>query len=78
MTDLYFPIARTHPVDGELATRMIKSTKNINMTTPIVAVTAYEHNAGISRTFDDVISKPVEKNKILSELEHFCYYNSGG
>ncbi|CAG8552816.1 5145_t:CDS:2 [Paraglomus brasilianum] len=76
--DIIFMDIRMPIIDGELATRMIKSTKNINMTTPIVAVTAYEHNAGISRTFDDVISKPVEKNKILSELEHFCYYNSGG
>ncbi|CAG8579485.1 10890_t:CDS:2 [Paraglomus occultum] len=76
--DIIFMDIRMPIIDGELATRMIKSTKNINMTTPIVAVTAYEHNAGISRTFDDVISKPVEKNKILSELEHFCYCNSGG
>ncbi|KAJ3193079.1 hypothetical protein HK101_005436, partial [Irineochytrium annulatum] len=62
--DVIFMDLRMPIVDGETAARMIKSTKNINDTTPIVAVTAYEQTFALSQQFDDVISKPVMKDML--------------
>ncbi|KAI9338390.1 hypothetical protein DFJ73DRAFT_847996 [Zopfochytrium polystomum] len=47
---------------------MIKSTDNINRTTPVIAVTAYEQTFAQAREFDDVISKPVTRDGLLHVL----------
>jgi CheY-like chemotaxis protein len=59
-------------VDGEAAARMIKSTINMNTSTPIVAVTAYEHTVQLAGAFDDILNKPVTTQIILNRLKHFC------
>lgn len=58
-------------VDGEAAARMIKSTNNINKTTPIVAFTAYERTFQLSKIFDDVLSKPVTREAVIRCIKHF-------
>ena len=39
--------------------RFIKSTNHLNVSTPVIALTAYEHTFGQYQIFDDVLSKPV-------------------
>lgn len=60
-------------LDGENAARMIKSTKNANQNTPIVAVTSYAPRDQTSITeegtvFNAVLTKPVNKTDILQVL----------
>jgi len=57
-----------YTVDGESATRMIKSTQNMNQNTPVIAVTAYEQTFRQTQYFDDVLSKPVTKDILLRVL----------
>lgn len=59
-------------VDGEAAARMIKATINMNSTTPIIAVTAYEHTVQLAGAFDDILNKPVTTQVILNRLKQFC------
>ncbi|KAJ1570118.1 hypothetical protein HK096_009957 [Nowakowskiella sp. JEL0078] len=66
--DVIFMDIRMPIVDGETATRMIKSTKNINQLTPIIAVTAYEQPSAQMQKFDDVLSKPVSKDSLQRVL----------
>ncbi|KAJ3106270.1 hypothetical protein HDU97_006721 [Phlyctochytrium planicorne] len=66
--DVIFMDIRMPIIDGETATRMIKSTKNINQSTPIIAVTAYEQTFAQSQQFDDVMSKPVTKDLLFKVL----------
>jgi CheY-like chemotaxis protein len=56
-------------VDGETAARMIRSTKNINQNTPVIAVTAYEQTFAQSQEFDDVMSKPVTRDIMAKVLD---------
>lgn len=60
-------------VDGENAARMIKSTKNANQNTPIVAVTSYAAHDQLRITeegtvFNAVLTKPVNKTEVLGVL----------
>ncbi|KAJ3038417.1 hypothetical protein HDV00_000605 [Rhizophlyctis rosea] len=66
--DVIFMDIRMPIVDGETAARMIKSTKNVNQTTPIVAITAYEQTFQLSQQFDDTMSKPITKDMVLKIL----------
>ena len=50
---------------------MIKSVSNINQTTPIIGVTAYEQTYNLSQEFDDVLSKPITKEDLIQELDAF-------
>jgi serine/threonine-protein kinase RIM15 len=50
---------------------MIKSTNNINRTTPIIAFTAYERTFQLTKIFDDVISKPVTREAIVRCIKQF-------
>lgn len=59
-------------VDGEAAARMIKSTINMNTSTPIIAVTAYEHTVQLAGAFDDILNKPVTTQIILNRIKQFC------
>jgi hypothetical protein len=51
---------------------MIKSTINMNSSTPIIAVTAYEHTVQLAGAFDDILNKPVTTQIILNRLKQFC------
>ncbi|KAI8592134.1 hypothetical protein BDZ88DRAFT_408389 [Geranomyces variabilis] len=51
---------------------MIKSTNNVNQTTPIVAITAYEQTYHLSQQFDDTMSKPVTKDVLARILVAIC------
>lgn len=60
-------------MDGENAARMIKSTKNANQNTPIVAVTSYAahertHITEEGTLFNAVLTKPVSKPDVLNVL----------
>ncbi|KAI9494658.1 hypothetical protein BDB00DRAFT_871209 [Zychaea mexicana] len=70
--DIIFMDIRMPIIDGEAAARMIKSTNNLNRTTPIIAVTAYERTVQLAGAFDDIISKPVTKSTIYQRLQQFC------
>jgi len=59
-------------VDGETASRMIKSTENVNSQTPVVAVTAYEHSTKMTSVFDDMLVKPVLVDAVRQRLKYFC------
>ncbi|KAJ2558832.1 rim15, signal transduction response regulator [Coemansia sp. RSA 1933] len=54
-------------VDGDEATRMIKSTYNINKDTPIIAMTAYEGEAA-DALYDGAIVKPATLSHVKKEL----------
>ncbi|KAI8852050.1 hypothetical protein BC829DRAFT_385815 [Chytridium lagenaria] len=66
--DVIFMDIRMPIIDGETAARMIKSTKNVNQQTPIIAVTAYEQTFAQTQQFDDVMSKPVTKDLLFKVL----------
>lgn len=72
---LGFCLSHTHSlfflVDGETASRMIKSTQNINQQTPIIAVTAYERSAQHAGSFDDILLKPLNQSMVLQQLRQF-------
>ncbi|KAJ3160645.1 hypothetical protein HDU86_000404 [Geranomyces michiganensis] len=70
--DIIFMDIRMPIVDGETAARMIKSTNNVNQTTPIVAITAYEQTYHLSQQFDDTMSKPVTKDVLARILVAIC------
>ncbi|KAI8136781.1 hypothetical protein BJV82DRAFT_638165 [Fennellomyces sp. T-0311] len=70
--DIIFMDIRMPIIDGEAAARMIKSTNNLNRSTPIIAVTAYERTAQLAGAFDDILSKPVTKSIIYQRLQQFC------
>ncbi|KAL1921365.1 uncharacterized protein VTP21DRAFT_11081 [Calcarisporiella thermophila] len=76
--DIIFMDIRMPIIDGETASRMIKSTNNTNRTTPIVAVTAYEQNERIARAFEDILLKPVTRQDILQRLKYYCFYRGQG
>lgn len=50
---------------------MIKSTNNINRNTPIIAFTAYERTFHLTKTFDDVLSKPVTRESVIRCIKQF-------
>ncbi|KAJ3073992.1 hypothetical protein HDU98_000153 [Podochytrium sp. JEL0797] len=67
--DVVFMDIRMPIIDGETAARMIKSTDNINRSTPIVAVTAYEQTQSLVQQFNDIVSKPVSKEALYRVLQ---------
>ncbi|KAI8603042.1 hypothetical protein EDD21DRAFT_51443 [Dissophora ornata] len=68
--DIIFMDIRMPIIDGETATRMIKSTQNTNSLTPIVAVTAFPDLA--AQIFDYMMVKPVTREEIEKRLQFFC------
>ncbi|KAJ2909017.1 rim15, signal transduction response regulator [Coemansia aciculifera] len=54
-------------VDGDEATRMIKSTYNANKDTPVIAMAAYDGEATGS-LYDDAIVKPVTFHRVKQSL----------
>ncbi|KAG0047963.1 hypothetical protein BGZ83_007078 [Gryganskiella cystojenkinii] len=68
--DVIFMDIRMPIIDGDTATRMIKSTQNTNSLTPIVAVTAFPDLA--AQIFDYMMVKPVTREEIEKRLQFFC------
>ncbi|KAF9193325.1 hypothetical protein BGZ51_003599 [Haplosporangium sp. Z 767] len=68
--DIIFMDIRMPIIDGETATRMIKSTQNTNSLTPIVAVTAFPDLA--AQIFDYMMVKPVTREEIEKRLQYLC------
>ncbi|KAF9943054.1 hypothetical protein BGZ67_007699 [Mortierella alpina] len=68
--DIIFMDIRMPIIDGETATRMIKSTQNTNSLTPIIAVTAFPDLA--AQIFDYMMVKPVTREEIEKRLQLFC------
>ncbi|KAI8334590.1 hypothetical protein BC941DRAFT_378713 [Chlamydoabsidia padenii] len=71
--DIIFMDIRMPIIDGEAAARMIKSVKNHNQNTPIIAVTAYEQTVKLTNTFNDIISKPVTREMVQQRIRLFCH-----
>ncbi len=65
-------------VDGESAARYIKSTNNLNKSTPIVAVSAYvgQDSNVASNLFAACIAKPVHKADLLAVLRSLGFRTS--
>lgn len=65
-------------VDGEVAARYIKSTKNKNSTTPIVAVSAYSgyESALAQGIFAAALSKPLSKTDLLNTMKNLGFKTS--
>ncbi|KAG9056277.1 hypothetical protein FS842_011166 [Serendipita sp. 407] len=73
LMDYHMPV-----VDGESAARYIKSTNNLNKSTPIVAVSAYvgQDSSVASNLFAACISKPVHKTDLLAVLRQLGFRTS--
>ncbi|KAL7750544.1 rim15, signal transduction response regulator [Sorochytrium milnesiophthora] len=69
--DIIFLDIRMPILDGDNAARMIKTTDNLNRTTPIVAVTAYEQRSLNIANFVEIITKPVSRDAIISCLHAY-------
>ena len=60
-------------VDGEDVARMVKSTRNVNSTTPIVALASFDRGEqpyldARNSVFDELLAKPLEKADVLKML----------
>ncbi|CAE6458626.1 unnamed protein product [Rhizoctonia solani] len=65
-------------VDGEVAARLIKQTKNKNSNVPIVAVSAYSgyENALSQGIFAAALSKPLSKTDLLTTMKTLGFKTS--
>ncbi len=68
--DIIFMDLRMPIMDGQTACKTIKSTENINKSTPVVAVTAYEYEA--DGDFARVLTKPVSREVLADVLATCC------
>ena len=73
LMDYHMPV-----VDGESAARYIKSTNNLNRSTPIIAVSAYvgQDSAVASNLFAACLPKPVHKTDLLNVLKQLGFRTS--
>ncbi|KAE8214196.1 hypothetical protein CF327_g2370 [Tilletia walkeri] len=74
--DLTLPI-----VSGQDAAKMIKSTRNANSSTPIIALASFDRDEPIDvshSNFDAVIAKPLNKPDILAALQKLNFTTSAG
>lgn len=63
-------------VGGQDVTRMVKSTRNVNSTTPIVALASFDRGEPIDATgslFDAVLAKPLEKMEVCATLSQLGF-----
>lgn len=65
-------------VDGESAARYIKSTNNLNKSTPIIGVSAYVGSDGgsPSNLFAACLTKPVHKSDLLGVFRQLGFRTS--
>jgi serine/threonine-protein kinase RIM15 len=62
-------------VNGQDVARMIKSTRNINSVTPIIALASIDDGPldGMGSVFDAVLAKPIEKADVCNILPRFGF-----
>ncbi|CBQ71694.1 related to serine/threonine protein kinase [Sporisorium reilianum SRZ2] len=63
-------------VGGQDVTRMVKSTRNVNSTTPIVALASFDRGEPIDAAgslFDAVLAKPLEKMDVCATLSQLGF-----
>jgi serine/threonine-protein kinase RIM15 len=61
-------------ITGSDLARMIRQTKNVNVTTPIVAVTGYLKELPPSHFFDGLIEKPPTIHKLTEVMGRLCQW----
>jgi serine/threonine-protein kinase RIM15 len=61
-------------INGEDVARMIRTSKNPNSSTPIVAVTGYLKDLSDPQHFDELIEKPATPLKLIDVLERQCFW----
>uniref|UniRef100_V5GND5 Response regulatory domain-containing protein n=1 Tax=Kalmanozyma brasiliensis (strain GHG001) TaxID=1365824 RepID=V5GND5_KALBG len=63
-------------VGGQDVTRMVKSTRNVNSTTPIVALASFDRGEPVDAAgslFDAVLAKPLEKMDVCATLSQLGF-----
>lgn len=63
-------------VSGQDVTRMVKSTRNVNSTTPIVALASFDRGEPVDAAgslFDAVLAKPLEKIDVCATLSQLGF-----
>ncbi len=68
-------------VGGEDVTRMVKSTRNVNSSTPIVALASFDRGEPIDAAgslFDAVLAKPLEKMDVCATLSQLWLHTHAG
>lgn len=61
----------TVTVNGQDVARMVKSTRNINSSTPIVALASFDRDTGLDpagSVFDAILAKPLELSDVCEVL----------
>lgn len=61
-------------ISGEDVARMIRTSRNPNSNTPIVAVTGYLKDLSDPHHFDELMEKPATKAKLVDVLERQCFW----
>lgn len=59
-------------INGEDVARMIRTSRNPNSSTPIVAVTGYLKDLADPQHFDELMEKPATPSKLIDVLERVC------
>lgn len=72
--DIIFTEARLPQLTGSDFARMVRKTKNINSTTPIVAVTGYLKELPPTHFFDGLIEKPPTIQKLTEIMGRLCQW----
>ncbi|KAF3919584.1 hypothetical protein ABW20_dc0103271 [Dactylellina cionopaga] len=70
--DLILTEYKLPQINGDDLARMIKTTKNANNHTPIVAVTGYLRDLKDPHHFDDLIEKPATPGRLTEVMERLC------
>lgn len=63
-------------INGEDVARMIRTSKNPNSSTPIVAVTGYLKDLSDPQHFDELMEKPATPSKLIDVLERQCFWKA--
>jgi serine/threonine-protein kinase RIM15 len=63
-------------INGADVARMIRDTKNVNSTTPIVAITGYLKELQAPHHFDELIEKPPTTSKLTEVMCRLCQWKA--
>ncbi|BFZ63627.1 rim15, signal transduction response regulator [Saitoella coloradoensis] len=74
--DIIFSDINLPQINGNDAARMIRTTRNTNANTPLVAVTSYINDITDSSLFDAQLEKPPTKQHIIKTLEQLCAWRT--
>lgn len=73
--DLIFTALKLPKVSAIDAVKLIKFTTGVNVTTPIIALTAFRDEAAEAGVFDDILEKPVELNQLQHVVHKFMRHD---